>query len=206
MENDDRWPMSRDPETYIRRIRTIAVLLAIPRCAIAVAPIWITAMVFAQFSPNYAASFANAAGWLTCALLVATVYRQVAKYWIVAPDHVFFRDERRVAIWVDKTRTERTIRIGRPSELFVLKSINLALLVMRWGLLLAFTIGGFQYIWTILVGDQAVPPLFLTLAQWNLAGVFVFAIGFAIAGGVKIIRSSTVEDFPNTRAVLGRAN
>lgn len=198
--------MSTNPDTDIRRLRTIGVVLSVLRCVLAVAPIWIAAAVFAHFSPDHASGFESAAGWLTCALLVATIIRQVSTYWIVGPDHVFLRDARRVTAWLDKPPAERTITFGLPSELLVLKAINLVLLFIRWGLFLGVAVGGFRYIWTALVDNQPVPDPVGTLAQWSLAGVFVFAIGFAIAGGMKIIRSSTVADFPNTRSLLGRSN
>lgn len=197
--------MSTHAEPEIRRLRFIGAMLDIPRSVVAIAPIWIVADIFARFTPHSAARFSTAAWWLTCVLLSLVVYRQVSRYRIASPDHRFFRDERRVAAWLDKIRAEKAVRIGIPSELVVLKTINFALLFVRWGLFLAIMIGGFRYIWTSLAGNQTFPEPFGSLVQWNLAGIFVFAVGFAIAGGVKILRSSKVEDFPNTRALLGKA-
>lgn len=192
--------MPRPADAEFRRLRDIEIVIGVLRTLAAIIPIWI---VGDKFSPQHLWTYMPAVLALTGALVILSVVRQLMSYWIVDPEHRFFNDARRVAAFIDRTRQRGYISLRIPSELLTLKFVNLVLQPIGWAILLAFFLGGYRYVMDGLSNGQPWPIYAGLVYKWAMpAMVVIFSIQ-AISGGVRTIRSTDVNDFPMTGALLG---
>jgi hypothetical protein len=195
--------MDRQADAELERLRNIEDNIAVVRTILAILPLWLLGEVLIWLSPANVWGYGTVVLTLTAVLLILSIVRVVMTSRVDDPEHRFFNDARKVAMFIDRTR-ERVYSPSRgPSELLKLKIVNLALQPIGWAILLAFFLGGYRSVMDGLSNGQPWPLYSGLIYKWAMPAMVVIFSVQAIAGGIRTIKSKDVTDFPMTRAILG---
>jgi hypothetical protein len=194
--------MNDQREHDIRRLKSIERNISVVRMSIGILPLWLIGETLIRFSPHHMLGFGLAVLGLTAILINLAFVRLVMTTSFVGPEHRFFNDAKRIAAFIDRTRSRGYIPVYGPSELFKLKLVNLLIQSAGWGILLAVMLGGYTYIMDALSGGRPWPAHAGLMFKWGMPCLFVCFVLLAILNGVRTINSKDPDDFPFTRALL----
>ncbi|MXN53223.1 hypothetical protein GR158_19150 [Shinella sp. AETb1-6] len=186
----------------IGQLRRLELMIAPLRVAITVAPLWLIYGMFRALSQVDVSSLFQPTIWLTLALVGAGVIR-TALTLVARPGHTLFRQAMSLGHFREAVRASGLrSSLPKPTRLFALKLIDLALVTPAALILLIGFLAGSHHIMSLLTTDDPAPFWLMWAFAWVNALLFLSITVFGALRVVFAIRSAREDDFPTAASIL----